>query len=108
MIQERGWSKKVYEASISSRCWVYTPYDQGWGKCPDLREDRILQELVALEQVISPVPDWAREIVEKAINYPPFCPHYAFPQPYVEVEVNNSKLVVRGVRHAIHSSCLRH
>jgi hypothetical protein len=31
------------------------------------------------------VPQWAQEIVERAINFPPFCPHFAFPTPYLEV-----------------------
>ena len=32
-----------------------------------------------------PIPAWARDIVERSINFPPFCPHWAFPSPYLEV-----------------------
>ena len=82
MKEPSGWSKETYESSISSRCWTYTPYDQGWDKCPDLRADGNLQELVAIEKALSPVAEWAKDIVEKTINYPPFFPHYAFDKLY--------------------------
>jgi len=85
MNKELNWTKEIYEKSISSRCWACTPYDKGWEHCPELRKDKKLQELVELEQSITPISGWAIEAVERAINFPPFCPHYAFPQPYIEV-----------------------
>ncbi|MBN1350484.1 hypothetical protein JXJ21_13800 [candidate division KSB1 bacterium] len=85
MNQLFNWSKEIYEKSISSRCWQFTPHLAGWDNCPDLQHDRALQEIVRLEQSIAPVPDWAKEIVERAINLPPFYPHASFPQPYLEI-----------------------
>lgn len=85
MIEPERWSKDVYGASVSSRCWSYTPYGKGWDGCPELRTDEVLRRLVEQELSLVPVPTWAQEIVERAINFPPFCPHWAFPQPYLEV-----------------------
>lgn len=79
------WSKEAYLGSISSRCWAYTPYDQGWDRCLDLQHDKALQVLLAQEKRLDPIPRWAQDIVERSINYPPFCPHWAFPSPYQDV-----------------------
>ena len=79
------WSKEVYESSVSSHCWNCTPYDQGWDSCAELRTDEVLRRLVVLENTLSPIPPWARDTVETSINYLPFCPHWAFPSPYLEV-----------------------
>ena len=80
-----AWSKQTYQSSLSSRCWVYTPYDEGWDGCPELQSDNDLRRLVEQERSLSPIPQWAREIIERSINYTPFCPHWAFPLPYLEV-----------------------
>ncbi len=85
MSQAATWSKEIYQSSISSRCWAYTPYDRGWDRCRELQEDAALQRLVQQEILLAPIPPWARDIVERSINYPPFCPHAAFPSPYLEV-----------------------
>jgi hypothetical protein len=87
MAQDTEWSRDTYESSISSRCWAYTPYDEGWEGCPELRMDDGLRRLIQQEQLLRPIPSWAQEIVERSINYPPFCPHWAFPQPYLEILV---------------------
>lgn len=79
------WSQETYESSVSGKCWQFTPYQDGWNKCRALREDQELQNAVHLEGLISPVPDWAVEVVERSINFPPFCPHAAFPRPYLEI-----------------------
>ena len=79
------WSRETYQSSISSRCWAFTPYDQGWDRCPELRTDEVLQQLVQQENSLSPIPPWAQELVERSINFPPYCPHWAFPSPYLEV-----------------------
>jgi hypothetical protein len=86
MTQRFTWSREVYEGSVSSRCWYCTPYEQGWDDSPELRADDELRELVKMEQGLAPIPAWATEIVERAINYPPlWCPHYSYPQPYLEI-----------------------
>ena len=78
------WSKEAFESSVSSQCWTYTPYEPLW-ECPRMQGDEDLQRLLEQERALSPVPAWAREIVRRSINFPPFCPHASFPQPYLEV-----------------------
>jgi|GEM_PF-875077 len=78
------WSKEVYEKSVSSRCWWYTPYDDGWDGCPELSADDELKQIVEMEQGLGFVPEWAQQIVERAINFSCPCGHYTFPQPYLE------------------------
>jgi hypothetical protein len=79
------WSRDGYERSISSRCWNYTPYGQGWDRCPQLQTDDVLRCLVEQEGTLAPVAAWARQVVERAIEYLPGCPHWAFPIPFQEV-----------------------
>jgi len=80
------WSKEVYEESVSSQCWYCTPYEEGWERCPELQADDELRQLVEMEHQLRPIPVWAAEIVARAINYPPlWCPHYSYPQPYLEI-----------------------
>ncbi len=38
-----------------------------------------------MEQGLDDVPAWAREIAEGAVRFVPFCPHAAFPRPFLEV-----------------------
>jgi hypothetical protein len=69
-VNARDWSKEAYEASVTSRCWGYTPYRSGWeeskkygpsvGASPELRA--IFEEETALDAV----PDWAQEKGEQA------------------------------------------
>ena len=84
-----AWSRQVYEASISSRCWWYTAYSAGWDKSHeyghDLRTDDELQEIVRMEGETAPIPNWAQEIVTRAINFVPPCGHYRFPLPYLDL-----------------------
>lgn len=84
MTKELEWSKDVYEKSISSRCWWYTPYDEGWGNCPQLSADDELRRIVEMELELGPVPEWAQQIVERSIHSACPCGHYLFPQPYLE------------------------
>ena len=44
-----AWTKETYEASVSSRCWGYTPYDEGWDR-GKLSTDNELREIVAMER----------------------------------------------------------
>ena len=83
------WNKETYEASVSSRCWWYTAWDHGWGRCAqygssDLSGDEDLRQIVAMEEEMGPVPEWACRIVEGPVNFLPACGHYRFPQAYLE------------------------
>ncbi len=78
-------TKEAWEASLSSRCWEYTPYDGGWDDCPDIATDRELAGIVAMEEALGVVPEWAERIVCTAIAHVPFCGHYRFPLAFVEV-----------------------
>jgi hypothetical protein len=79
------WSKEAYETSVSSRCWWYTPYDDGWDRCPRLSADDELRQIVEMERELGPVPEWAQQVVERSIKSACPCGHYLFPQPYLEV-----------------------
>ncbi len=79
------WCKESYESSVSSRCWWYTPYDDGWDGYPELAGDDELRQIVEMEQALGPVPEWARRIVERSISFACPCGHYLFPRPYLEV-----------------------
>jgi len=83
-VTERNWSKEAYEASVSSRCWWFTPYDDGW-EHSDLKHDTELRDIVAMEQALGGVPDWAERIVEGCIRYAAPCGHHLFPRPYLEI-----------------------
>jgi hypothetical protein len=78
----KEWSKEVYEASVSSRCWWAAPHTGGWDT---FKHDGELEAIVQLEEALSPVPSWATEIVERTIKFPPACPHYAFPTPFLDI-----------------------
>ena len=88
MSKEFEWSRDVFEKSVSSRCWWYTPYDAGWDGCrnygADMSTDDELREIVVMERELGPVPEWAQQIVERSINGLPPCGHYLFPQPFLE------------------------
>ena len=79
------WSKATWEASVSSRCWEYTQYDGGWDSCEDLRNDEELAAIAGMEHALDGVPDWAERIVETSIAHVPFCAHYRFPLPFLEI-----------------------
>jgi len=82
-----AWSKEIYEASVSSRCWDYTPYRTGWDKSrdcgADMAADDELAAIVAMECALGTVPVWTAQIVERAFRFPG-CPHYAFPRAFVD------------------------
>ena len=81
-------TKEAYEKSVSSRCWWYTPYDDGWDgrhkQGLDLRTDEELQRIVAMEREVGEVPGWAQETVGGAINFLPPCGHYLFSLAYLD------------------------
>jgi len=78
------WSKEVYERSVSSRCWDYTPYDEGWDKCKDIAADDELRQIVGMELELGAVPEWAEQVVERCIDSAQPCGHYLFPQGFLE------------------------
>jgi len=80
---ELEWSKDVYEKSISSRCWWYTPYDDGWSE--GLANDDELRQIVMMEQSLAPIPDWAKQIAERDVRLTTPCGHYLFPLNYLEI-----------------------
>ena len=83
MTEVSEWTKDIYEKSVSSHCWWYTPYDEGWDG-GDISTDDELREIVTMEQELGPVPEWAQQIVERSIHFACPCGHYLFPQPYLE------------------------
>jgi hypothetical protein len=83
------WTKQTYEASVSSRCWWFTPYDGGWDYRDGWEEstpaqDRELRAIVELETELRPLPDWAIKIADTSIRFVPPCGHYTFPKAYLE------------------------
>lgn len=77
------WSRNTYEQSVSSRCWYFTGYDDGWA-APGLAEDAELQGIVRMERELGDVPERASKVVESSIRFVPPCGHYAFPKGYLE------------------------
>ncbi len=79
-------ARERYEASLSSRCWWYTPLDQPWPRIEAMvQADSELLAIVEQEERLGPVPEWAREVVSRCINYVPACGHYMFPRPQLQV-----------------------
>ena len=84
------WSKQTYKHSVSSRCWWFTPYDDGWdyregGSKSALAQDKELRAIVEMETQLGRIPDWAVKIVGTSIRSVPPCGHYTFPKAYLEI-----------------------
>lgn len=77
-------TKQMYENSMTSQCWAFTAYGEGWDRCSDLQEDIELAGLVQQEKLLEPLPQWSIDMINK-INYIPFCPHASFPLPYLKM-----------------------
>ena len=88
MSQSLEWSEAAYRTSVSSRCWTYTPYGEGWAGSrkhgADLSLDGELQQIVGMESQLRRVPDWAQRVVERSIDRLPGCGHYLFPLAFLE------------------------
>jgi hypothetical protein len=88
MTDQAEWSREVWEASVSSRCWWFTPYDAGWDGCKqyggDIEADGELREIVEMEHQLGDLPEWAWQIIKRCFNYLPPCGHHLFPLPYLE------------------------
>ncbi len=82
------WNRESYEASVSSRCWSWTPYDDGWENClkwgGDLQHDTELQAIVAMEGELGEVPAWALSVVTGPIQCVASCGHLTFPRSYLD------------------------
>jgi len=76
------WSREIYEKSVSSNCWDFTPYDDGWS--PSVAADGELREIVRMEHELGAVPNWARQIVDRCIDAAQPCGHYLFPRGFLE------------------------
>jgi hypothetical protein len=97
-----GWSQETFEESLSSRCWWFTPYDDGW--CHSgIPADQELAAIVAMEGSVRPLPEWARAAVEVAIRSVPPCGHYLFPRAYLEAV---SAIGAEDASGPLHSYCL--
>ncbi len=76
-------TRDIWEASVSSCCWWYTPLDEGWdaacaaGFCP--ADDPELVGILQMEHELDEVPAWAEIIVERVFRDFPSCGHYMFP-----------------------------
>jgi len=80
------WSAELFDSSVSSRCWWYTPYDGGWAATRGaMADDAELRDIVEMEAKLAPVPEWAQRVVEWSINYVCPCGHCTFPRPQLEV-----------------------
>jgi len=83
------WTEETYAASVSSRCWWCTPYDNGWPGSPDhgydLSKDEELRDIVAMEHDLAPVPVWASQLVQGAMRFVPPCGHHSFPGPFLDI-----------------------
>ncbi len=83
MTRKPGWTKQDYEASVTSRCWRYTPLDAPWKEIQGSSE---LREIFEEEAALDRVPEWAEEIADRMIGSPlPPCGHYTFPKPILQV-----------------------
>jgi hypothetical protein len=77
-----SWTRERFERSISSRCFRM----EGADIWPDYAADTEMAAIVAEEEALAPVPEWAADIVERNIMWPPlWCPHYLFPEPFLDV-----------------------
>ncbi|MBN1917606.1 MAG: hypothetical protein JW889_06825 [Verrucomicrobia bacterium] len=82
------WDRTTYEASLTSRCFSWTPFcewEARWGdRC--LKDDLHVRRLVELEQAASPIPLWAQMVCRQIDAMPP-C-GWAIPQ-HVEAVCTN-------------------
>ena len=78
-----NWCKDTYEASVSSGCWWFTPYDDGWDGS-DLPQDAELRAIVEMEARLGRVPAWAVAVARTSVRNVPPCGHYTFPRQYLE------------------------
>jgi hypothetical protein len=90
MAKEPEWTKQAYEASVTSRAWRFTVYDDGWEGSKEhgvgVSRSQELRGIFAEEMALDAVPDWAIEIIDRMLCGPlPTCGHYSFPSPVLQV-----------------------
>ncbi|MBD3177410.1 MAG: hypothetical protein GF320_19725 [Armatimonadia bacterium] len=80
-------AREGFEGSVSSRCWWFTPYDDGWDGCGErLAADAELVEIIAMERALpAGEAEALRAVVEGPVNRACPCGHYLFPEPYLEL-----------------------
>ncbi|MDP6358497.1 MAG: hypothetical protein QF473_25475 [Planctomycetota bacterium] len=77
------WSRGTYDRSVSSECWWFTPFDRDDPTYWDaVSKDEEMREILAMEQSLAEVPDWARSV---GIGYLPPCGHWKFPGPLLQI-----------------------
>ncbi len=106
------WTKERYEQSVSSRCWSWTPYGDGWDNClkrgGDLQGDAELREIVAMEAALGEVPAWATQVVRGPINCVAPCGHLTFPRSYIDALQAIGSGYCRPVHHTCYTVDRRH
>lgn len=85
MANQPEWNKENFHASLSSKCWGCTPYDEGWDNCKAIQEDDELKQIFEMETDLESMPRWASETVLKGIAWLPPCAHYTFPRQYTDI-----------------------
>ena len=82
-------TKERWEKSVTSTCWWFTPYDDGWDGCAKngirIAEDREATELVRMEEELRGLPEWAGEIARGCLRGVPGCGGHDFPFAFREV-----------------------
>jgi len=83
MTESIDWTKEAYANTATSDCWWFTPYDKDdpsfWEA---VSTDEELRDIVAMEQSLGTVPQWARAV---GIGYLPPCGLYDFPNAPLQV-----------------------
>ena len=83
MTKTVGLTKEIYAKTATSDCWWFTPYDKDDPSYWDaVSKDDEMRNIVAMEQSIGSVPDWARAV---GISYLPPCGLYDFPNALLQV-----------------------
>jgi hypothetical protein len=96
-----SWSRETFESSLSSRCWWFTPYDDGW-RYSGTHTDQELGQIVAMEHSLRPLPEWTPRVVQVAIRSVPPCGHYLFPRGYLDAV---SAIGAEDASGPLHSYC---
>ncbi len=76
------WSEEAYSRSLTSRCWWFTPYDDGWGA--GVQADEEVRAILAMEQALGELPAWVEQVVREDIHSVAPCGHYTFPLSFLD------------------------
>ncbi|MBM4083974.1 MAG: hypothetical protein FJ272_04215, partial [Planctomycetes bacterium] len=79
----KEWTQETYAKTATSDCWWFTPHDKSdpsyWEA---VSRDDEMRNIVAMEQSLGVVPDWARDV---GISHLPPCGLYDFPKALLQV-----------------------